>query len=217
MRLGLLADIHEDCDRLAAAIARCRREGADRLILLGDVFQSGERFAETVALLSREGVTGVWGNHEFGICHEPDAWVESQYGGPVLEYMLALRPRIEVEGALFGHVLPSNDPTDLTQPWYVTRFPESADAAAAEFAAFPHGRMFLGHYHRWAITTPAGLVPWQGDRQFVFDRGERYLVVVAAVCDGYCAVFDTAHDVLTPLPIEDSCGLRAAREGEVRA
>jgi hypothetical protein len=201
MRLGLLSDIHEDSRRLAAAIARCREEGADRLLLLGDVFQSGERFTETVALLREADVSGVWGNHEFGICHEPDTVIEASFGGPVLDYMLCLRPRVEVEGALFGHVLPSLDPTDVTQPWYVVRFPETAEAAAAEFAAFPHRRMFLGHYHRWAIATPHGIVRWSGEEPFRFQPGERYLAVIAAVCDGFCAIYDSTGDVLTPIRI----------------
>ncbi|MDR3637219.1 MAG: metallophosphoesterase family protein [Isosphaeraceae bacterium] len=199
MRLGLLSDIHEDTARLSSALALCQREGADRILLLGDVFQSGDRFQETVSLLCDASVAGVWGNHEFGICHQPDAVIEAHYGGPVLDYMLRLRPRMEVEGALFGHVLPSLDPTDLTQPWYVVSFPETPEAAAAEFSAFPHARMFLGHYHRWAIATPEGLLDWSGERPFRFEPSQRYLVVVAAVCDGFCAVYDTTADVLTPL------------------
>lgn len=201
MRLGLLADVHEDTARLAEAIVRCRLEGAERLVLLGDVFQSGERFDETVALLSKAHVEGVWGNHEFGICHQPDAVIEANFGGPTLEYMLRLRPRLEIAGALFSHVLPSLDPTDITQPWYVVNFPDTPEAAAAEFAAFPHARMFLGHYHRWAIATPQGPLEWSGERPVLFERGQRYLIGVAAVCDGFCAVYDTADDVLTPLKI----------------
>ena len=202
MRLGLLSDIHECSTLLVDAIARCRSAGADRLLLLGDVFQSGERFEETVTILREARVEGVWGNHEFGICHEPDSVIEASFGGPVLDYMLRLRPRMELAGALFGHVLPSLEPTDIQQPWYVVPFPESAQSAAAEFSAYPHRRMFIGHYHRWAIVTPDGPVDWSGERPFAFSPAERYLAVVAAVCDGYCALYDTEADVLTPLRIE---------------
>ena len=41
MRMGLLADIHEDVDRLAMADRACRQEGADRLFTLGDIFETG--------------------------------------------------------------------------------------------------------------------------------------------------------------------------------
>src|SRR5437016_3516617 len=112
MRIGLLADIHEDVERLNAAIARCRREGADRLLTLGDIYQDGRRFAATVELLAAADVAGVWGNHEFGICHEPDEWVERTFDAPTRAYMARLRPRLEVAGVLLGHVLPRHDPTD---------------------------------------------------------------------------------------------------------
>ncbi len=198
MRLGLLADVHEQLENLAAAIARCRREGADRLLLLGDVFETGARFGQTVALLRECGVAGVWGNHDFGICHEPDQTIRDRFVGPILDYMSRLQPRMEVDGVLLSHVLPCLEPTDLTQPWYVERFPETAEAAAPNFAAFPHRRMFVGHYHYWRIATPRGALPWAGERSFYFDKNQRYLVAVAAVHEGFCAVYDTEADWLLP-------------------
>src|SRR5262249_1095976 len=117
MRIGLLADIHEDVERLDAAITRCKRAGADRLFTLGDIYQDGRRFAETVERLRAAEVEGVWGNHELGLCHQPDAWVERAFDAATLAYMARLKPRLEVEGILLGHVLPRHDPTDITQPW----------------------------------------------------------------------------------------------------
>jgi hypothetical protein len=207
MRMGLLADIHEDVERLASAIERCRSEGADRLLTLGDIFQDGGRFAETVDLLRQADVAGVWGNHEFGICHDPGAWVERQFSRPILGYMGRLRPRLEVEGVLLGHVLPGLDPTDVQQPWYVERAPETAEAAAPHFAAFPHRRMFVGHYHRWLAVTPGGALPWSGESPIAFDPDRRYLLVVAAVCDGFCAIYDTETDVVTPYNLRPASGL----------
>jgi hypothetical protein len=198
MRIGLLADIHEDVERLAAAIECCRRAGADRLVTLGDIYQDGRRFTATVRVLRDAGVSGVWGNHEFGICHEPGDWVDREFDAPTLAYMASLRPRIEVEGVLLGHVLPRHDPTDLTQPWYVERPPETPEEAGRDFAAFPHRRMFLGHYHRWLVATPAGPIPWSADGPLALDPGVRHLVIVAAVCNGWCATYDTEADVLTP-------------------
>jgi hypothetical protein len=58
--------------------------------------------------------------------------------------------------------------------------------------------MFIGHMHRWLLGTPEGVMTWQGDRQLCLDRGNRYLVVVHAVCDGKCALFDTKTGDLTP-------------------
>lgn len=203
MRMGLLADIHESVERLAAGIARCRAAGADRLLTLGDIYHDGRRFAETVAMLRAAEVAGVWGNHEFGICHEPGAWVARDFDPDTCAYMARLRPRMEVEGVLLGHVLPHHDPTDYAQPWYVENAPETPAQAAPDFAAYPHRRMFLGHYHRWQVVTPESIVPWPGVGPFEFERDRRYLVVVAAVSDGWCALYDTEADVLTPIDLHD--------------
>jgi hypothetical protein len=201
--MGLLADIHEDVEQLAAAIAHCRREGADRLFTLGDIFETGKRFAQAVDLLREADVAGVWGNHEFGLFAGRGDSVESQFDWTTLDYMHRLQARMEVEGVLLGHVLPCLDPTDVEQPWYVERAPDSAQAAARDFAAFPHRRMFVGHFHRWLAVTPDGPLAWSGDRPICFAPDRRYLVVVAAVCHGWCAIYDTEEDLFTP------CDLRA--------
>jgi hypothetical protein len=202
MRLGLLADIHEEVEALAAAIAHCRRERVDRLLTLGDIFETGRRFAQAVDLLREAEVEGVWGNHEFGLFAGRGDSVESLFDWTTLDYMHRLQSRMDVEGVLLGHVLPCLDPTDIEQPWYVERAPETAEAAERNFAAFPHRRMFVGHFHRWLAVTPKGPLSWSGDRPIRFDLDQRYLVVVAAVCDGWCAIYDTRTDVLTP------CNLR---------
>jgi hypothetical protein len=201
MRIGILADIHEEVDGLEAAIARCRGEGVDCLVTLGDIFETGERFADTVDVLREAEVSGVWGNHEFALYAGRGDSVESQFDWRTLDYMKRLTARHEVEGVLFGHVLPCLDPTDIAQPWYVERAPSTAEAAARNFAAFSHRRMFVGHFHRWLAVTLDGPIDWSGDCAIPLDPGTRYLVVVAAVCDGWCAIYDTGTDVLTPLEV----------------
>ena len=198
MRIGLLADIHEDIEGLAAAISLCRRDGVDRLLTLGDIFETGERFAEVVELLREADVGGVWGNHEFALYAGRGDSVESLFDWRTLDYMKRLTARQEVAGVLLSHVLPCLDPTDVAQPWYVERAPMTAEAAARNFTAFPHRRMFVGHFHRWLAVTPDGPVAWSGKRPIQFDPDLRYLVVVAAVCDGWCATYDTETDLLAP-------------------
>jgi hypothetical protein len=198
MRLGLLSDIHEDVERLATAIARCRREGADRLLTLGDIFENGARFTQTVDLLRDAGVDGVWGNHELGLYVGREGSVESSFDWTTLDYMHRLQPRMEVAGVLLSHVLPCLEPTDVEQPWYVERAPGTPQDAARNFAAFPHLRMFVGHFHRWLAITADGRLGWSGDRPIAFEPDRRYLVVIAAVCNGWCAVYDTESDTLTP-------------------
>ncbi len=162
------------------------------------------RFAEAVDLLREADVDGVWGNHEFGLFAGRGDSVERIFDWRSLDYMRRLEARMEVEGVLLGHVLPCLDPTDITQPWYVERMPETVEAAARNFAAFPHRRMFVGHFHRWLAVTPEeGALAWSGDRPIRFDHDRRYLVVVAAVCDGWCAVYDTETDVFTPFDLRE--------------
>jgi hypothetical protein len=60
---------------------------------------------------------------------------------------------------------------------------------------------FVGHYHRWLLVTPEGLLPWSGDRRVVLEPRRRYLVSVHAVCEGKCALFDTASNQLTPFDL----------------
>jgi hypothetical protein len=198
MRIGLLADVHEDVEGLAAAIPVCRQNGVDRLLTLGDILETGERFAEAVDLLREADVGGVWGNHEFGLYVGRGDSLKSRFDRRTLDYMQRLTARLEVEGVLLGHVLPCLDPMDAEQPWYVERAPATAEDAARNFAAFTERRMFVGHFHRWLAVTPDGPLKWSGERPIPFDPDVRYLVVIAAVCDGWCAIYDTETDVLTP-------------------
>jgi len=51
MRIGILADIHENLPHLQWAIDVLRGQKADLLVVLGDVFELGHRLQETVDLL----------------------------------------------------------------------------------------------------------------------------------------------------------------------
>jgi hypothetical protein len=198
MRLGILADIHEETGRLEAAIELLRRHGTDRFVTLGDLFETGRRIDETVRLLRDVGAIGVWGNHDLGPCHEPTSAVRARYAGPVLEYMRTLRPRLELEGCLFSHGLPCWDATDPAV-YYLGERPEAPEGLAAIFGASSQPVSFVGHFHRWLAATPEGLLPWEGRSPLSLHQGRRYLVVVAAVADGRYALYDTGENVLLPL------------------
>ena len=60
MRLGLIADIHEQVEFLRAALNRFHQEQVDRVVVLGDVFETGERIKETCWLLAEAQAVGVW-------------------------------------------------------------------------------------------------------------------------------------------------------------
>jgi hypothetical protein len=198
MRLGILADIHEQTRQLRSAIAVLQEHGADRFVVLGDVFEMGKRIEETVDLLRQVEAVGVWGNHDVGLCFDPDDRVCERYGAAVLGFMGGLQPRLEIDGCLFTHVEPWLDPHKIEDLWYLGGPPDSPEKLARSFAAVPHRVLFVGHLHRWLLGTPGGPLPWRGEGPVRLDIRTRYLVVVHAVWDGKCALFDTETNELVP-------------------
>jgi hypothetical protein len=103
-----------------------------------------------------------------------------------------------MEGCLFSHGLPCWDATDPAV-YYLGEGPETPEGLASSFAASAQPVSFVGHFHRWLAATPEGRLSWDGRGPVLLQPGRRYLVVVAAVCDGRCALFDTASNELTSL------------------
>jgi hypothetical protein len=151
-----------------------------------------------VRLLTEVQAVGVWGNHDLGLCDRPTAAVRRKYPGPILDYLQTLRPRLELEGCLFTHGLPSWDAADPVV-YYLGERPETPEGLARSFSAVPHRLIFLGHFHRWLLGTAEGIDPWRGERPLSLAGTDRYLVVVHAVSQGRCALFDTEAGLLTPL------------------
>jgi hypothetical protein len=198
MQLGLIADIHESVDLLRSALRRFRAEGVEQVIVLGDVFEMGLRIEETCRLLAEARAIGVWGNHDFGLCVEPSPDLRARYSSHVLDFMASLRPRLEIADCLFTHVEPWLDPEKLEDLWYFDGVPDSPDKLDRIFRAAPHRLLFAGHFHRWLLATPAGIDGWPGDRPLRLTRGERYFVVVHALCEGFSAILDTETWELVP-------------------
>ena len=198
MRLGILADIHEQTKQLCKAITLLRKHGAERFVVLGDVFEMGKRMEEIVELLQEVGAVGVWGNHDIGLCFDPDDRVCERYSAAVLAFMGGLQPRLELGDCQFTHVEPWLDPHKIEDLWYFDGPPDSPEKLARSFAAIPHRVLFVGHFHRWLLGTPDGLLPWRGETPVRLDDGQRYLAVVHAVWDSNCALFDTETNELVP-------------------
>jgi len=202
VKVGLVTDIHEQVADLALALAQCDRRGVDKIICLGDVFQTGEAIHQTVSLLAQRNIAGVWGNHDFGLCSHPSAFASSRrihYVGPVLDYLATFRPWLELDDCFFSHVEPWRDLNNVMGLWYLGGPPEAPEKAARSFDARGHRVMFTGHHHRWLVTTRERMLPWDGTRPIRLEPPERYLVVVAAVCEGFCAVYDTQSYELVPV------------------
>ena len=108
------------------------------------------------------------------------------------------QPRLEIDGCLFSHVEPWLDPHKIEDLWYFDGPPDSPEKLSRSFAAVPNRVLFIGHLHRWLLGTPDGLLAWRGENPVALDSRKRYLVVVHAVWDGKCALFDTKTGELTP-------------------
>ncbi|MCO6457841.1 MAG: metallophosphoesterase family protein [Pirellulaceae bacterium] len=207
MKLGLLADIHEQVDALREALDALRRLAVDQIVVLGDLVASGERMEETCRLLSEAGAIGVWGNHDFGLAWQPSDELRGHYSPLVMRYMTSLRARLEVGDCLVTHVEPWLNPYDVMDLWYFEGPPDTPEKIARIFAASPARILLGGHYHQWLAATPAGILPWDGSQPLRMTPGQRYFVVVHAVLHGYYAVLDTRSRELFPyrlvLPCEE--------------
>jgi len=197
MRLGLIADIHEQVEFLRAALDRFRQEQVDRVVVLGDVFETGERIEETCHLLAEAQAVGVWGNHDFGLCDNPSDIVRAKYPASVTEFMTTLRPRLELAGCYFAHVEPWLDPEDIQDLWFFEGPPDSDGRLQQIFDAVPNRLMFAGHYHRWLLARPDGIALWHGECPVRLHNG-RYFVVVGGLLEGRYAMFDSETSELVP-------------------
>src|SRR3954454_4574542 len=143
MRIGILADIQEAVDPLRWAIGVLGDHGAGAFVVLGDVCGMHSALDETVELLAGTRAFGVWGNHDFGLCHNNQRPEDRRcYDARTLDFMAGLRPRLEVEGCLFTHVEPWLNPECLEDLWYFDGPPETREQAARSFAAVPNRVMF---------------------------------------------------------------------------
>lgn len=197
MKIGILSDIHEHLDHLHGALRVFRQARVDRTILVGDVFDAGDRIQPTVDMLRDAGVTGVWGNHDLGLACQPDEETRQRFHASIVDFFGALRPRYELADMLFSHGLPHWDATDPSI-YYLGEPPWEPGSLSPAFAEFPQRVMAIGHFHRWFLATEDGPVAWAGEQPVFLDRSKRYFLIVHAVMNGWCAVFDTETTELRP-------------------
>lgn len=204
MKLGLITDIHERVDLLRRALEACAAHGVDEVLCLGDLFRTGDAIRETVELLAARNIPGIWGNHDFHYCSHPSTRAyprRERYAGPVLDYLATFRPFLERDDCHFSHVEPWLDLNDAAGLWYLGGLPDDAEKAGRSFDACTHRVLFTGHHHRWLAATRAGPLSWSGAEPIRLQPPERYLIVVKAVCEGACAVYDTDSAELVPVAL----------------
>ena len=114
-----------------------------------------------------------------------------------MDFMGTLRPRLELGGCHFMHVEPWLNPEDVADLWYFEGPPDSSEKLERIFSSVPHRIMFAGHYHKWLLAKPDGIIEWAGECPILLDEG-RYFLSVGAVCEGRFALFDTDTSKLIP-------------------
>ena len=202
MRIGILADIHERVEHLRRALEEFQRRGVDTVVSLGDACDGllgVNRTNETVAMLEQVHAQGVWGNHDFGLCYDVPNDIRQRYDGNALDFLATMKGRLAIGDCHFSHVEPWLDPHDIGQLWYYEGPPDTREKAHRSFESVPQRFLFIGHFHHWLVMTQVGRVEWNGEGPVVLADAPRYLVVIGAVLDGHCAVFDTDTCVLVPV------------------
>jgi hypothetical protein len=206
MRIGIVADIHEAIEPLQRALAEFRSHGVDQVVSLGDACDpllKEDRASEVVELLQKCRAIGVWGNHDFSLCGEANNANLQRYSPEVLNYMATMMGHLVLEDCRFSHVEPWLDANSLECLWYYEGHPDTPAKAQRSFQTFPERCFFIGHHHRWLIMSPDGEVPWNGREPLQLNRNSRYLMVMAAVCRGWCAIYDTSNSILIPIQCSD--------------
>lgn len=197
MRFGLITDVHENVSHLRTALDRFQVERVDQIVIMGDVFELGERIEETCRLLIEANAIGVWGNHDYGLCVNPDEKARTKYGSIVIDFLTSLRPRLDVAGCHFTHVEPWLNPEDVTDLWYFEGPPDAPEKLERIFNAVPNRLMFAGHYHKWLLVSEDGIHSWHGESPISL-AGQRFFMVIGALCEGRYAILDSESSELFP-------------------
>lgn len=197
MKLGIVADIHEEATLLRQCLQKLRDLDVHRIVMLGDVCDAGQRLDETCQLLTDSGVTGVWGNHDLGLCVRPEGEVCQHFAPETLAFMQSLTARMVIDDCYFSHIEPWLNPELLEDLWFFDGFPQTPERREKIFSAQPQRIQFAGHYHRWFLVEPGGTVPWSGSEPVCLKQGS-YFVVVNALVNGVFATYDTESGWLSP-------------------
>ena len=197
MKLGLITDVHEDVSHLRSALTTFQRERVEQVVMIGDVFHGGDHFEETCELLAESNAIGVWGNHDHWIANHPAEDNIERWGPTIVDYMTTLKPRLSIADCHFAHIEPWLAPTKLEDLWHFEGTPDEHGQLDRIFNAVPNRLIFMGHYHRWVLARPDGIVNWKGESPIRLDN-DRYFLVVGALCDGDYATLDTETSELIP-------------------
>lgn len=202
MLIGIVADIHDAVHPLKNALSLLRARQVERIVTLGDAFDScqpGEPGAEVARLLRDAEAIGVWGNHDFGLSHDVEAQVLDLADPALLLFASRLQPQLVLEECRFSHLEPWKDACRLEDLWLFDGVPDTGERAQRSFQAVPERILFVGHFHSRLVLRGDGPVAWSGDQPIRLSPPDRFLVLVPAVLDGWCAMFHSERSELTAI------------------
>ncbi len=193
-RIGLIADSHGDFERTELAAHTLLVSGAERLIHLGDFCDTLQEssWVTTMQVLKRHRMVTVKGNNDFQVetlLHERRPG-QDQAEVELLAYLKSLQTTIVMDGLCFAHSLPY----DSLRSFYEPVDDGTTVKAGNIFRQTAHRIIFCGHSH-----TPV-LFRWRNERvtreeiprdtTILMKDSERYIVVVGAVANNDCALYD---------------------------
>lgn len=203
MLIGIVADIHDAVVPLRNALSLLRERRVERLVTLGDAFdtcQPSEPGATVAGMLRDAEAIGVWGNHDFGLSHGVEAQVVDRADPTLLLFASRLQPQLVLEECRFSHLEPWKDACRLEDLWSFDGVPNTGERAQRSFQAVRERILFVGHFHSCLVLRGDGQVAWNGDQPIQLNPPDRYLVLVPAVLDGWCATFESERSALTAIP-----------------
>lgn len=202
MLIGIVADIHDAVSPLRHALSQFDRQGVDLVVTLGDAFdtyESGGRSAQVAALLTRVGAKGVYGNHDVGLSRQVSSKIRQEADPLLLNFASALEPQLIIERCRFSHNEPWLDARKIEELWQFDGLPDTREKALQNFESVTEKYLFMGHHHCWIVIGSRGELQWDAASPLLLTSENRYLIVVAAVYDGWCSIFDTDPGVLIPI------------------
>ena len=211
MLIGVVADIHDAVAPLKRALARFRQVGVDRVVTLGDAFnvcRRGSPAVDVARMLHGARAIGVWGNHDFGLSRGVTDELRHTAHPALLAFASQLNPSSWSRTAVF-RVEHHLDPTNIADLWVYDELPNPQNANRC-FRAVGEKFLFMGHHHQWLIIGSDGSFMRDIEQPVTLAPAERYLVVMGALVDGWCATFDSVTATLTPIRCDDSVDLKRA-------
>ena len=82
---------HEAVEYLQIALGEFAAQGIDQVIVLGDLFEMGSRIDETCQILDAVNAIGVWGNHDYGLCVDPEDETREKYSAATIRFMTSVK------------------------------------------------------------------------------------------------------------------------------